>query len=343
MSGPAQPRSPRVSLCVPTFGRARHLRLTVESVLAQTYSDFELIVVDDASPDNTSAVMASFADPRVRYVRNEATRGVPGNYNYSFTLARGEYLALVEDHDLLAPSYLEKVTRILDCHPSVGLVATGLDTIDEHGTRIARYVHPLPDVVPGKKMLRRLLLRTTCPFSITAMIRRSALEQLPLPSEPFSPEAWWYADIHLWMNLLARSDFGYLGEPLLLFRTREADHFLTGREWETFLCLDRIHRTNWQLLQPRSWLGDRLDRVTYDAAKIWNIVRFRANKTFYRGGEWTADDCRHVRKLLSPLGRALVSCVGLVPQRTGRSLCRWYLERFRRKHAVNTASAVAVP
>ena len=97
---------PLVSLCLPTYRRERYLGRTIASALAQTESDFEIVVVDDCSPDASAAVVERFADPRVRYVRNRENLGVPENLNRAFSLARGEFLLLLEDHDLLAPAFL---------------------------------------------------------------------------------------------------------------------------------------------------------------------------------------------------------------------------------------------
>jgi len=87
---------PMVSICVPAFRRAAFIGRAISSVLMQTVEDFEIIVVDDCSPDNTKEVVEAFSDSRIRYVRNERNLGVPANLNYAISLTKGRFLVLLE-------------------------------------------------------------------------------------------------------------------------------------------------------------------------------------------------------------------------------------------------------
>lgn len=321
--------APRVSLCVPTYGRARFLRETVDSALAQTVTSLEVVVVDDCSPDETAEVMARVQDPRVRYVRNAERLGVPGNLNGAIERGRGEYLVLLEDHDLLEPTFLEETLAVFDRHPSVGFVATGLVTIDQDGRPRERYVEALGELVPGRRLLRRLLVRTDCPFSVTTIIRRSVTAGLtPL----FDPRYWWYADQYLWLRLASRSDFGYVARPLLRFRTREAGHHLSGREWESLLCLSGLHDDNWHLLHPGGGVRLRRDRALYELGKLREVAVLRATKR-KRGQPWTSEDEACVKRILTAAGRAGLHALDLVPSpllRALRALRHWVHRRRRR-------------
>jgi glycosyltransferase involved in cell wall biosynthesis len=280
-------KNPLVSFCVPTFNRAAHLRETLDSALNQTEKDFEIIVVDDASTDSTEKIVGEISDSRVRYIRNDRNIGVPRNYNYVFSLARGDYICLLEDHDLLEPNYLKELLPLFKVHPELAFAFCSIVTIDDNGNKKINFSHLFPEILSGKKALRNLLVRVTCPCSITTLIRRSFLSDF---KEPFSSEFWWYADINLWMQLAAKGDIGYVKSPLLQMRIREQDHFLKGKEWKTFLAVDKIHQVNWKLLYPKKSIRETIDRKLYEAAKTWNIIRFKANKIYLRQMDWSDED-----------------------------------------------------
>lgn len=316
---------PLVSICVPTYRRAAFLGGTLSSALAQTVMDFEIVVVDDCSPDDTAGVVREFKDPRIRYVLNEKNLGVPENLNRAMSLARGEFLVLLEDHDLLEPNYLEETLGVMRRNPKVGFVATGCLTIDEKDHPLERYVVPFPEAMAGRKLLRRLLTRTDCPFSVTAVIRRTAIAGL----EPlFDSRYWWYADQYLWLRLAAKVDFGYVAKPLLKFRMRESNHFLSDRHWESALMIDRIHKENWHLLYPAGGLWSRWDRMRYEKAKVWTTALSRGGRML-RNEPWTEEDERSARAYLSPMGRIVLNGVGRVPARIAARLRAIYAARHR--------------
>lgn len=327
-------QEPLVSFCVPTYRRAHFIDKTLESVLAQTVHDWEVVVVDDVSPDHTSEVVGAFSDSRIRYVRNPVNLGVPANLEYAMSLARGQYLVLLEDHDILAPTYLEETLRIMRCYPSVGFAATGLITIDEEGNPGERFVEDLPEFIPGRQLLRRFLTRTDCPFSVTTLIRRSATDGI---SPLFDAKYWWYADQYLWYRLAAKSDFGYVAKPLLQFRTRESDHVLTDRFWESALCVDRIHRDNWQLLHPRPSFRSWRDGVLYELSKLKTVTGMRAGKLL-RGEDWTVADRDNARHYLLAPSQWLLVAMGLAPVPVWTIVRRRWHSIQQRRLSVNTVA-----
>jgi glycosyltransferase involved in cell wall biosynthesis len=301
---------PLVSVCIPTYGRAKFLGRVIQSILRQTYEHFELIVVDDHSPDDTADVAGAISDPRYTFIRNETNLGVPANYNRLFALATGEFVVLVEDHDLLDPTYLEKVVQVFNRNPAVGFVGTGLETIDDDDRRVRGYVQRFPEVMPSARILRRLLTRTTCPVSLTVVIRRALLHSL---DPPFEPRYWWYGDQSLWMKLASVADFGYVAEPLLKFRTREADHPLADQIWESLLCVDQIHQDNWRLLHPRRGLAAARDALQYEFAKLYRVAQYRVSRIVQNRRPWDEKDRENTARYLSSPSRALVAAVGAVP------------------------------
>ena len=134
---------PKVSVVIPTRNRAAFLQAAIQSVLNQTFQDFEIIVVDDASADQTAQVIQSFTDPRINYIRHETNKGQGVTRNDGINQASGEYVALLDDDDEWLPEKLEKQVRLLDSSPSkVGLVYTGFCKVDGSSKRVINRVIP---------------------------------------------------------------------------------------------------------------------------------------------------------------------------------------------------------
>jgi glycosyltransferase involved in cell wall biosynthesis len=128
-------KNPRLSIGLPVYNGERFLVEAIDSILSQSYNDYEFIISDNASTDNTESICRSFAekDNRICYYRNEKNMGAAWNFNRVVELARGELYKWMADDDLYAPTFLEKCIEALDNHPSVILAYPRSDTIDENG------------------------------------------------------------------------------------------------------------------------------------------------------------------------------------------------------------------
>ena len=122
--------NPKVSVVITTYNRASLLPRAVASVLAQTYEDYELIIVDDCSADDTPEVTRTFVDPRIRIVRHPDNRGNPAAVNTGIRLARGEYVAFLDDDDEWLQTKLARQLEMLDSDARVGLVYAWFDHVD---------------------------------------------------------------------------------------------------------------------------------------------------------------------------------------------------------------------
>lgn len=141
-----------VSIIMPSWNTAALIGESIRSVLAQTYPNWELIIVDDCSTDDTDAVVASFADERIRYIKNERNCGAALTRNLALREARGEWIAFLDSDDLWTPDKLEKQIAFMrenDCPLSY----TEYEKIDEEGNPLNVYVSG-PDAVNRKKMYR---------------------------------------------------------------------------------------------------------------------------------------------------------------------------------------------
>lgn len=129
-------RSPRVSVIIPTYNRAPTLKRAIQSVLAQTYADFELLVVDDGSTDQTEDLVRRIGDPRIRFIAQPRNMGVAAARNRGLAESRGALIAFLDSDDLWAPRKLARQVALFERSPlRVGLVYTGVETMDEAGVR----------------------------------------------------------------------------------------------------------------------------------------------------------------------------------------------------------------
>jgi cellulose synthase/poly-beta-1,6-N-acetylglucosamine synthase-like glycosyltransferase len=189
---------PRVSVITPAHEAGRYLLATIESVLAQTYPDWEMIVADDASADNTAAVVRDLGDERVRVVRAERNRGPAGARNLAIEHANGELLVFLDADDCLLPSYLETMVGLYDAEQKrcadVGIVACDATILGPTGERPQSYqaLHGFPH---GASMTD--MLRGNAVF-VCALCPRAVVEALG----GFSDECRGSEDHDLWLRIL---------------------------------------------------------------------------------------------------------------------------------------------
>lgn len=186
---------PRVSVILATYNRANLISDAIESVRAQSFAGWELIVSDDASADNTPEVVRAWCamDPRIRYLRNERNLGIGGNSNRAIREAAGEYVAIIDDDDVWIDSEkLAVQTRFLDKHPDYVGCGGGVVVVDEKGSEITRYRNPETD-----KEIRAAILLTNPVANSTGMFRMAAAEAAGLNDEKIGQAA----DRDFWLKL----------------------------------------------------------------------------------------------------------------------------------------------
>jgi glycosyltransferase involved in cell wall biosynthesis len=130
-----QELTPKVSICIPTYNRANFLQYSVNSVLTQTYQDFEIIICDDASTDNTPEIIKQWHDPRIRYIRQPLNGGRSKNMRSGFEAAKGVYFIKFDDDDALTPEFLEKTVAVLDTEAEIDFVCTNHWIINQNNKR----------------------------------------------------------------------------------------------------------------------------------------------------------------------------------------------------------------
>lgn len=226
---------PRVSVCVPTYNYAQFLPPAVESVLSQSFEDFELIVIDDGSSDNTVQVMQAYTDdPRVTFVAREKNVGLFANFNDCAERARGEYVKYLCADDWLEPQMLERSVALLDAHPEVTMTTTANWMVDVNGMRIGAEqpdFGPAGRVAAGHAIDELAIGHNVIGMPTNTLVRRADLLAVGAFDATFAPAA----DVDLWLKLLARGDLGWVPERLTSTRIHDTHTHDYGSDPNTSL------------------------------------------------------------------------------------------------------------
>ncbi len=132
---------PLISVLLPVYNGAAYLRAALDSILGQTFADFEVLAINDGSTDESAAILASYADPRLRVIHNERNLKLTATLNKGIGLARGQYLARMDCDDISLPTRFEKQAQFLTQHPEVGVLGTNYQIMNANGQRgmVSRY------------------------------------------------------------------------------------------------------------------------------------------------------------------------------------------------------------
>lgn len=294
---------PRVSVGIPVYNGGATIRTTVESVLAQTYDSFEVLVVDNASTDETEEVCRELAaaDGRVRYVRNAENIGQNNNFTRVYQLGQGDYFRWMGDDDSLEPGYLAACATALDSDPAASLVSTYQSHIKPDGTEIyEEYDGPRPDSSDPVDRLRALLrLMNGSRYWIDpvyTLIRRSCMPS----DQPI--RALRFADQVLAAELALAGPYLHVPEllahrswaPLPQGRQATAQYAGGGREGIRPLVVSSSQR----LLMLRVLVGDVLadsQLSTSDRVRgVWAVVEYGVRTAVLRVTRFAASRLRRL-------------------------------------------------
>jgi glycosyltransferase involved in cell wall biosynthesis len=233
--------SPRVSIGIPVYNGERFLAESVESILAQTFEDFELIISDNASTDRTEEICGSYAakDSRIQYHRSETNRGAAWNHNRVFQLSSGVYFKWQCHDDLCHPDFLKECIAVLDRVPSAVLCYPRFGRIDEDGRPVTATNSPWPAVASSSvnglasphERFRSLIYRRDSCEEIYGLMRSSVARQTRLIGN------YTQSDDNFLAELALRGRFYEVPKPLFFYRIH------TEKSTEAFR--NRLNRMTW--------------------------------------------------------------------------------------------------
>lgn len=209
---------PKVTIAIPTYNRAQFLKEAVESVLAQGYQDFELIISDNASIDKTRELVKSFNDQRIRYHRNNKNIGMMANWNKCVGLSKGNYLMILGDDDKLYPKFLEKSIRVHESKSTIGFSFTYCNKVDLKGKYLMKWGYKFP---PAGYLDKYKYLDYTIKFgscltnSSTVLINKKVFAKIGYFEAPFSTNTF---DFNMWIRIALEYPIYFINETLCDYR-----------------------------------------------------------------------------------------------------------------------------
>jgi glycosyltransferase involved in cell wall biosynthesis len=208
-------KNPKVSVLIPSYNSALFLDETIQSVLNQTFQDYELIIIDDCSSDNTDEVVQKYLhNEKIQYHKNEQNLGLAGNWNKALAYAKGDYIKFLMSDDKFHPDLLKKFVDVMDQHPGVSLVTSYRE---QFGAETEMNAPEFTHLQKGEKIIyetlkdRNWIGEPTC-----VMFRRSNLWL-----GDFNPEFLYYIDWEMWIRHLSIGDCYIIPETLSYFRVHE--------------------------------------------------------------------------------------------------------------------------
>lgn len=210
--------SPVVTFVVPCYRLAHLLAECVNSILSQTYREFEILIMDDCSPDETETVARSLTDPRVKYIRNESNLGNLRNYNKGIQLGKGTYIWLISADDRLrSPNVLDRYVKFMESHSNVGYVfcpAMRLENGQEGEIIEYSYRGSRDQVYDGHRFFKEIVIRGSIVVAASGMARKECYERVSY----FPLDLPWGGDWYLWAIYALHYDAAYLAEPMVNYR-----------------------------------------------------------------------------------------------------------------------------
>ncbi len=225
---------PKVSVIIPCYNYADFLKLCLESVLNQTFQDFEIIVVDDYSTDHTVEVVFSYKDPRIRYIRHEKNLGPSAAFNTGINLSQGKYITIIGADDIMKPENLSEKIKILENYPNISLVHSNAEIIDETNQIIglARKGN-IPNKVQREERLFDRLLYGNFIIASSVVVRRECYQKVGF----YDTNLRYAEDWDMWLRMATYYEFAYIDTPLIRYRLHmkslRHSHYIDNKDLST--------------------------------------------------------------------------------------------------------------
>lgn len=202
-------QNPLISVIMPVYNGELYLKEAIESILAQTFADFEFIIIDDGSTDNTADIINSYKDQRIKYFRNDVNQGVAKSLNKGLETAQAEFIARMDADDISLPSRFQKQIEYLNEHLEIGVLGSWTQFIDEKGDFISLLSPPTSHAV-----IVWALLFANCMTHASVVFRRKLIKEIG----GYTQDALYGEDYHLWVRMGRITRLANLDEVLVYKR-----------------------------------------------------------------------------------------------------------------------------
>lgn len=264
-----------VSIVLPVYNGEKYLSLSIESIIAQTYENWELIIIDDCSTDNSAMIAKEFAekDSRINYYKNEVNLKLPKGLNKGFSLSKGEYLTWTSDDNLYLPEALEKMVSTLKSEKTDFVFAT-CDVIDADGKVV--------EIIKAPKEYKKSIIASNC-VGACFMYTRKVYETIG----DYNPDLFLVEDYDYWLRIFGKFDVSNIEETLYQYRWHDGSLTSTERTEKINTVCEEVILKNVKTYGKLDWqqkyylyFGLNNKRAVFADKKVRNKYKFKYN--FYR-------------------------------------------------------------
>lgn len=286
----------KVSVVITSYNYDRYIKDAIESVLSQTYSDFELVIIDDCSADNSVNIINQFEDERIKFIQNEQNLGLKSSMQKAISCCSGEWIAFLESDDLWLPNTLEKRLACAEKYSQVGIIFNDVLEFGDENWLLA--------VKNNFERVRKILSKKTFPKNIfydinvhnliltfsSVMIKRELFENISFETPIDALLDWW-----LYIHIAYNTEAYYIKDKLTKWRQHKQSYIMRKNKKSKFKMANieaylDVYKTNKLGVKFLPFLVFSIVQMLFSRAKFYNIVLIRKIK-----------DILHIKKRQSPL------------------------------------------
>jgi len=265
----------KVTVAIPTYNRAGFLGEAIKSVLSQTCSDFDLVIIDNASTDKTKEVVKSFTDKRISYHKNNENVGIISNWNKSLAFAKGKYFMILGDDDVIYPDFLKESIKVHEQHQSVGFTFARCNKVDKNGKFIHEWGYDFvpPWFLKGLDYLFYTLDYEAClTNSSTVLLKKEVFETVGNFKSELSSNVF---DFNMWIRIASVYDSFFIDKVLCDYRLhsgqvsqlhwRDKKTGKVGTYLELLRILDILQKNRYNF-KTEEYVYDKFNSLLYTLA-----------------------------------------------------------------------------
>lgn len=276
--------TPVVSVLMPVFNGEKYLREAIESILMQSYHDYEFIIINDGSTDQSEAIIQSFTDPRIRYFNNGKNIGLTPSLNKGVLLAKGTYLARMDCDDISLPDRLKVEVEFLKNNPDYVLVCTQIELIDEQGVSAGFWEEDIK--TKNHAEIKATLPRSNCIAHPTVLIKTNIAKEYLYSQKQYISEDW-----DLWMRLASdKRKLGKINKAYLQYRIHPASFTHQNNAKGVLRKIIRVQS---------NFIFDKFSKGKINSFDLSVLLYLFANSIRYCTGQIAPKYQRSIKKLFS--------------------------------------------
>jgi len=209
---------PKVTIAIPTYNRSNFIAESITSAINQTFTDIEILIVDNNSSDNTKNVVKSFNDKRISYIKNDINIGMISNWNKCIEKSKAKYLMILGDDDILLPNFIEESLKIFSKHKNLGFTFSHINKVDENGKTLTKWGYKFfpSGLILGINYLKTTIRNSCCMTnSSSVLINKKVFNKVGYFESPYASNTF---DLNMWIKIANKFNVFFINKILSNYR-----------------------------------------------------------------------------------------------------------------------------